>query len=152
MISRYLKSRQSGDTIIEVMAAITILGLALGAAFALSNRSYLTGVHTRDRTEALSLAQGQVEFLKDVGLTGNIGTLKAAYPNGEKFCFNDDTGDTVDAAGCTSYKNSIYNIAITYCSNPDAGCQENVFTVKADWIAGGTGNQNQLTIYYKAPQ
>ena len=137
--------RQSGDTIVEVMAAITIAGLAIGAAYALSNRSYLTGVHTRDRTEALSLAQAQVEILRDRGLTGNINSLKTPTP----FCFDDETNQTLALPDCGTYKDSIYDISVTYCDGSAADCEVGVFSVKTSWIAGGTGNQNQLELHYR---
>lgn len=138
-----------GDTIVEVMVSITVLGLALGAAYGLSNRSFNTAVHTHDRIEALSLAQGQVEFLKDRGLKGTINSLITQYGSAG-FCFNDTNNSTMNASACRAYRGSIYDLAISYCSGGACG-QPNVFTVKASWIATGRGQQNQLTIFYKPP-
>ncbi|HEX5395388.1 MAG TPA: hypothetical protein VFW52_03510 [Candidatus Saccharimonadales bacterium] len=153
-----MKRNQLGDTIVEVMAAITIIGLALGTAYALSNRSYKTGQSTVERSQALALAQGQVEFLKNLGLNGEIDNLLTTsnYGNGGKFCFRDDTGAVV-SAGTGSYcypygqsdNKSLYNIDISYCGG--GGCSPNVFTVTASWEALG-GRQNQLMVYYKAVQ
>jgi hypothetical protein len=138
------------------MAAITIIGLALATAYALSNRSFRTGQSTVERTQALALAQGQVEFLKNTGLNGEIDDLLATsnYGNGGKFCFRDDTGAVV-AAGSGSYcypygpgnNKTLYNIDVSYCSG--GGCETGVFTVTASWQALG-GGQNQLNVYYKA--
>jgi hypothetical protein len=142
------------------MAAITIIGLALATAYALSNRSFRTGQSTVERTQALALAQGQVEFLKNAGLNGEIDDLLAMsnYGNGGKFCFRDDTGAVV-AAGSGSYcdpygpstpppgDKTLYNIDVSYCSG--GGCESGVFTVTASWQALG-GGQNQLNVYYKA--
>ncbi|MBI2007832.1 hypothetical protein HYU82_03195 [Candidatus Saccharibacteria bacterium] len=138
MRTKFLKFRQAGDTIVEVMASITVLGLAMGAAYGLSNRSFNTAVHTHDRIEALSLAAGQIEFLKDRGLKNTIGTL----PSGQ-FCFNDSNGSTMGVSSCQAYRGSIYNIVISYSAN--------VFTVRTTWIAGGSGDQKQLTLFYKPP-
>ena len=155
MTYKNLKFKPAGDTIIEVMAAISILGLALGAAYGLSNRSFQTALHTHDRVEALSLAQGQIEFLKDKGLKSTINNLIAKYPNGEKFCFKDNDGTDVPATNdyCVSYgpdNASIYDISISYCDGSGGCAPVDVFTVQATWIAGGSGKQNQLTVYYKA--
>ena len=152
-----MRRDQRGDTIVEVMAAIAIIGLALGSAYALSNRSFRTGQGTVERTQALALAQGQVEFLKNLGLSGEIDDLLATsnYGTGGKFCFRDDTGAAV-AAGSGSYcypygppgSKTLFNIDISYCNG--AGCSPaNVFAVNATWQKLG-GGQNQLTVYYKA--
>jgi len=146
MTTRFLKFRQAGDTIVEVMASITVLGLALGAAYGLSNRSFNTAVHIHDRIEALSLAAGQIEFLKDRGLKSTIGTL----PSGQ-FCFNDTNGSTMGVSNCRAYRGSIYDIAVSYCDGSGGCGSANVFTVRATWIAGGSGDQKQLTLFYKPP-
>lgn len=167
MKNRYLTFRQAGDTIIEVMAAITILGLALGAAYGLSNRAFRTAVHSNDRVEALSLAQGQIEFLKNASLkapnvSGSINNIIATYNNNSPFCFKDSDGSNVPAGPtgddyCLNYgqgdssssTSSIYDISITYCDGSNGCAPTNVFTIQAKWIAGGSGSQNQLTLYYK---
>jgi hypothetical protein len=138
------------------MAAITIIGLALATAYALSNRSFRTGQSTVERTQALALAQGQVEFLKNLGLKGEINNLLVTsnYGTGGKFCFRDDTG-VAAAAGNGSYcytygpidYKTLYNLDISYCDG--SGCSPGgVFTITANWQALG-GGQNQLNVYYK---
>lgn len=147
--------KQAGDTIIEVMAAIAILGLAIGAAFSLSTRSFHSAVSTEEHTEALYLAQGQAEFLKNVGLNKSTAALLMNQNNGA-FCFDDSTGNASAAAStsgpCSSYKGSIYNVSITYCSGVGCGQQNaNVFTIQTNWTSSGTGTPNNVTIYYKPP-
>lgn len=149
--------RQAGDTIVEVLVAIAIMGLALGSAYALSNRSFRTAMHSKERTEALALAQGQVEFLRDTSLSDTIGSLLARYPSGTEFCFKEDDGsdETVTTGDdyCDSYgpsNNSLYNISVVYCDG-SAGCgPANVFTITATWIGAG-GGDNNLKLYYKPP-
>lgn len=142
-----MKRPQIGDTIVEVMAAITIIGLALATAYALSNRSFRTGVSTVERTQALALAQGQVEFLKNLRLND---LLSKPVASGQ-FCFRGDTGEAVNASTsdsyCSPYAGGLYNITITYSGA--AGTPPGVFTVNARWDALG-GGQNQLELYYKA--
>ncbi|MBI4033493.1 prepilin-type N-terminal cleavage/methylation domain-containing protein [Candidatus Saccharibacteria bacterium] len=141
-----------GDTIVEVLAAIAVLGLALGAAYALSNRAFNTSVNTNDRVVALALAQGQVEFLRNEGLKGATATqdLINRYPPGQKFCFRDTDGQTFFTSS-SSCKSGIYNISIAYCDGSAVCGSANVFTVKAAWSAAGSGSQQQLSIFYKPP-
>jgi prepilin-type N-terminal cleavage/methylation domain-containing protein len=58
------KTLQRGDTIVEVMIAMAVLGLVLASAFAISNRSYATGINAQERNEALKVAESQVELLR----------------------------------------------------------------------------------------
>jgi type II secretory pathway pseudopilin PulG len=55
---------QRGDTIVEVLIAMAVLGLVLASAFAISNRSYATGLNAQERNEALKIAESQVELLR----------------------------------------------------------------------------------------
>jgi type II secretory pathway pseudopilin PulG len=148
-----MRRNQIGDTIVEVMAAITIIGLALATAYALSNRSYRTGVSTVERTQALALAQGQVEFLKNLGLNGEINNLLTTsnFGTGGKFCFRSDNGQAVDANAtdtyCKPYAGGLYDVSITYSGS--AGSPPGVFTVNTSWDALG-GSRNKLEVYYKA--
>src|SRR3990172_4662728 len=99
------KLSSRGDTIVEVMLSITIMALALGGAYALSTRSFHTAQNTEERTEALALAEGQIEFLRNTGLRGNIGSLLATFPEGRGFCFQDSDGAAVaaDTDYCQKY-------------------------------------------------
>lgn len=146
-----------GDTIIEVLISIAIIGLALGAGYTLSNRSFHTGVGAVERSEALALAQGQVEFLKDAQLSGNMGTVQvfASDPaNQQTLCFNTTTGTKVSTATLPSntYTNTCkgidgrYDVNITY-NTP----LPNVFNILVAWTAFGGNGQDQLTLYYKVP-
>ena len=151
-----LKTRkfgQHGDTIVEVMVSITVMALALGAAYALSNRSFHTAQNTEERTEALAIAEGQIEFLRNAGLSGTIGNLIATYSGGGGFCFNDSDGATADESDdyCVSYgpdDASPYDIRISYCDGSGGCGQAGVFTVRASWIGFG-GGQQVLTLYFK---
>ena len=55
---------QSGDTIVEVVLAMTIIALVLGSASALANRSSRAMQDTQERSSALRVAQTQLERLK----------------------------------------------------------------------------------------
>ncbi|MBI4033492.1 hypothetical protein HY379_00655 [Candidatus Saccharibacteria bacterium] len=152
-----MSDRQTGDTIIEVMLAVTVMGVALAASYSLSNRSFHTAQNTQERTAALSLAQGQIEFLRDSYLSGTSGGLVTKYNEGQPFCFNDSNGTDVSADGspyCNNYGPSdnkgLYAVAITYCGG--SGCSPaGVFTVKTLWTGAGTASQNNVTLHYKLP-
>jgi type II secretory pathway pseudopilin PulG len=57
--------KQRGDTIIEVLLALTVVGLSLGIAYGITTRSLNIGQNAQERTEAVKLAESQIEILKN---------------------------------------------------------------------------------------
>ena len=64
MLKKLLKNNVAGDTIVEVMLALAILGLVLGGAYIVTNQSTLNERRAQERNIALQLAQGQIESMK----------------------------------------------------------------------------------------
>jgi hypothetical protein len=54
---------QAGDTIVEVLISIAILTLVLGGAYYTADRSYRNDQDSNEHTEALTIAESQVESL-----------------------------------------------------------------------------------------
>jgi hypothetical protein len=59
-----LRLFQRGDTLVEVLLAITIVSMVLGGAFALTRQSATTTQRAQERSEAINLAQQQTELLR----------------------------------------------------------------------------------------
>lgn len=57
-------NKNRGDTIVEVLISVAIAGAVIGGAFALATRSLRQGINASERTEALKIAEGQIEALK----------------------------------------------------------------------------------------
>jgi prepilin-type N-terminal cleavage/methylation domain-containing protein len=133
---------QSGDTMIEVLAAIAIIGVALAGGYALSSHSLRTGVDASQRSTALSLAQGQVEFLKNAVYTGTADTYADAE---QPFCIDDSNGEVLPASTCSTHY-SPYIVNITYDSTT------RVFIIKPSWVGLSSGDANELSLYYKYPE
>lgn len=56
--------QQTGDTIVEVVLALTVIAMVLGSASALASRSTRAMQTTQEHSVALRIAQSQLEFLK----------------------------------------------------------------------------------------
>jgi prepilin-type N-terminal cleavage/methylation domain-containing protein len=56
--------KQRGDTLIEVMIALAIIGSVIAISYATASRALRTGRAAQERTEALKLVEGQIETLK----------------------------------------------------------------------------------------
>lgn len=147
-----LTKSQRGDTIVEVMICIAVIGLALGTGYALTNRSFKYGLSAAERSQAQAIAQGQAEFIKNASLEG---TSTAYTSQTENFCIYDgnstagnDSGLAVGSAQtgsnvCQNFDGSIYTVRINYSSST------RVFTIKTLWDSSTSSSGNQTTLYYK---
>lgn len=59
---KYFKQR--GDTIVEVLLAMAVIGMVLGVAYGIANRSVAIGRSAQERSEALKFAESQLELIK----------------------------------------------------------------------------------------
>ncbi len=63
-----LRSDRRGETIVEVMFALVILSIVVGAAYTLSNRAVRIGQASIERTEAVNMVESQTEALRGIAL------------------------------------------------------------------------------------
>lgn len=78
---RLIKLRpQNGDTIVEVLIALSVLALILVAGYSISTRS-INGVRaSQERSEALRVAESQLEQIR--GLSAGVGTADKLKDSG----------------------------------------------------------------------
>lgn len=76
MVFRRDVQRDRGDTLVEVLLAMSVIGLVLGASYAIANRSLATGRNAQEQTEAVKLAESQLEFLR-----ANIADSDFVFPS-----------------------------------------------------------------------
>lgn len=170
-----LRRNQTGDTIVEVLVAITVVSAMLGVAFVTVNRASNNARQAQERGVATKLLESQVERLK-LAATATTGTtifnnLKAfciinqttvqdnnfslfsvpADPDADNFTVNYDSKCTLADDGTeyvagTSQSNPYY-IVITR-----SGLSNNNFTVYCRWPSvNATGNE-QASISYRINQ
>lgn len=59
-----LLKKDKGETIVEVLLAITVAAFALGTSYAIANKSLQKSLSARERNESSSIAQSQIASLK----------------------------------------------------------------------------------------
>jgi type II secretory pathway pseudopilin PulG len=94
MTKFFHKDAQRGDTIIEVLMALTVIGLIIGVFSVLSNESSSNLQQTQERGVAQRIARGQLEYLKSYVRTlqgTDISTVSALTEPG--FCMVSDNGE-----------------------------------------------------------
>jgi len=162
-----------GDTIIEVILCIAVLGLVMAAAYVSSTHSLDVGTDAGNRNRGLGFAQQQIEQIKYTEQTNDIANIQSQTGVGTHFCIdptsypisktvikvsstqfcaictkNDGTvdkyADPSSSPVCPSGEESIYSIYLSYDT-------QNVFTANAQWTAPNGSGIDTLTLYYKLP-
>jgi Tfp pilus assembly protein PilV len=143
-----LHRNSAGDTIVEVLIAVAVVSLVLGAAFAVVNRTLHNAQQAREHTEALNLLQGQLERVKALSkIPGNtVFTGSAVFCVSSTDVFTPIAGAVLPAASypaaCTSNAvNGGYNLGVIRGAN-------NTFTAKANWT-GPTGGAEEVSLIYR---
>jgi prepilin-type N-terminal cleavage/methylation domain-containing protein len=144
-ITRFKSLNNRGDTIVEVMVVLAILGLALGISYATANRSLLNARQAEENAQATHYVQSQIEILYNLASSPNA--LKPGafgYPgnndnagldptandiysaNGMAFCmpqpsvgtnlvFYDPIATPADPNASSCLVNNMYQVAVYYC-------------------------------------
>ena len=146
---RHLKQAgQAGDTIVEVMVVLAILGLAISISYATANRSLLNTRQAQESSQATELVQSQIEALRTLTGASDTPNIFQAGP----YCLvpispAPVTGPfyTLQPGGC-SIPSVPYQITVNWVNNPPA--QPDTFTITARWAdVTGQGNDTLTTIY-----
>lgn len=128
--------RQNGDTIVEVIISIAIVGLMLTTAYAITSRNNRSLVDAQERGQALKLVETQIEMLRSAG----------SFDPGTAKCFSGGS-PTNTAADCKLTSNGskaatgdvAFTLSITG-SNP--------YVIVAQWDSIISGVSN-VTVYYR---
>jgi prepilin-type N-terminal cleavage/methylation domain-containing protein len=153
---------QRGDTIIEVMIAMTIMGLVLATAFATANRSLGIGRAAQERAEALELTETQVELLRSANTEADsqlAAALNAHNPN-FLFCVRSDGAGIHQFATTTSQDDLADGTDPSYDSNCQQGFtgrygisikkSGDTYTIQAKWLRfGGGAELEKIELLYR---
>jgi prepilin-type N-terminal cleavage/methylation domain-containing protein len=130
-------SRNSrGDTIIEVMFAMAIIGVVLAAAYATASKNLQTSQLAKERTQATNIAEAQVEQLKSLG-AGIVDT---------SFCLDITQANAVITTTAETPEarciDGFYSKTITRAGNK--------YKVLVEWTppGGSDSNKANVTIFY----
>ncbi len=122
------KMTSRGDTVMEVIIALAVIGVVISAVYASASKSLTTARSSQERVEALMVAEGQVEQLRSLPAPGAL-SLPCLVGG-------------VASSACSS---GIYNIAITHPAPTT-----NVFMVKVSWNGVGSLGKQDLKLTYTA--
>ncbi len=146
-----LKANRRGDTIVEVLISIAILGIVLTAAYVSTSHSLQSGTDAGNRSVALGYAQQQIEYMKAIvanagGSTSTQNTDLTKTP-GSKFYISNN-GTTLNVVYCPSSPQvcpTITGTSYTVYEVYNTG----IYTLTVSWPRASGGSPNSLTLYYK---
>ncbi|HEY5442286.1 MAG TPA: type II secretion system protein [Candidatus Saccharimonadales bacterium] len=142
-IKPFKRGDHRGDTIVEVIIVLAILGSAISISYATANRSLLDARQAQEASQATELIQSQLESLRtmaDNPKLDNLGNPDPNYifpPAQQPFCLVVDNTGTSNIhfpadPGAPCHLNNLYDITITYHPSglvPVGGA----FTITATW-------------------
>jgi Tfp pilus assembly protein PilV len=147
---RMTRLHQCGDTIVEVLIAITIVSLILGGAYVTSHNSLDATEDAQEHASALQLAQAQIELLRAMATTGN-----SIFTTSTPFCIETNgtvkttvASCTVDSAGVVSgvAAQNIYLVQVISRSGSGAGPY--TFTAQGTW-PGLENKTDEVQLMYR---
>ncbi len=127
-----------GDTIVEVLIALTILSLAMSISYSITNSSITSLSAARSSAGATSILQSQIESLRTVDLSGwdNIKTYCIVNPNTLSV-------KTISPNNCLI--NSNYDIGIT---RTRTGSGPYTYKALAKWNVGNKQYTAEMAYVY----
>lgn len=144
--------RENGDTLVEVILAIALMSLVLVSAFNIIGSSYRTAMLSKERLEAVTLAQQQAErlrYLRDTQMSGDTYTAfnPAAFPQTGEL-LNADLSKRACGGACTD---GLYRTTLTVLPNSIAvpGNTLKTYSIKVEWTQAGTTDTNNTEIIFK---
>ena len=165
---------QRGDTIVEVLIALAVIGLTISTGYSIATRS-LNGVQvSNERSEATKVAEGQIERL-----IASVRGGESVGPTGSNpaFCFfinsigETETRDVVTVAApgvagdygdCQDGPDGRYKIAILEETNMNVPCYNDSgppskltaseYAVNVQWDRIGGGQQQVVELNYRIPR
>jgi Tfp pilus assembly protein PilV len=158
-----LRRHSTGDTIVEVLIAMTVVAGVLGASYTVVNRTMANARQAQEHTEALQVANKQTEYIATLAASDSAADLYDDTHTPQFNCADKDSGALVQqpalrnpssdaeaayAAGCVSDGPVHYLTAFEYVTPGMAS--KNYFKVYVTW-ASVTGHGNdQVTLVYRA--
>ena len=146
---------QRGDTIVEVLFALAILGAVLGSSYVVVSRNVITNRTAQERLQAVKIAESQFEKLKiKVASDDTMYDRTGFCLTNQNAAVLDTTNDCkMDAAGDATTEQPQYRVAITrdaylpFGGNPRAGTR---FKITVTWLNVRGSGDDTLDYFYEA--
>jgi prepilin-type N-terminal cleavage/methylation domain-containing protein len=165
---RRLRNSQAGDTIIEVLIATAIVGLAIALAYGVANRSIRAARQAQERVEAVKIAETQLESMKAIASNEDPADDSKVFDDNRLFCIGTDnerknfsawtTAPALDAdplsasdypVDCVQGEGSRYHVSVKATELSGAVSPRYQFTVTVRWFGFGNLRKEQTVVEYR---
>ncbi|MFO0781874.1 MAG: type II secretion system protein [Candidatus Saccharimonadales bacterium] len=140
------KLASRGDTIVEVMIVLAVLGMAISICYATANRSLTDSRQAQENSEASEIAISQIEQLRAHGGLDHS-DANSPYSGASEFCYKDDDGARSNDVSGLDCKRDLYNFRVQRTGSPS----DNGFTVTVSWDNVRGDGQDTVTMKYRLP-
>lgn len=163
-LRRRRRLNSAGDTIVEVLIVLAVLGLAMSVSYATANRGLQKSRTAQEHSQALGLMNSQIELLRSTFAKQNGAAIEAQAATGP-FCLSVTGGDVVTTAipntGPNAFNENIALDPLTAAEYQGACRQENlyhisivgrgggVYDVRVRWEGLGQQGRQQTELTYK---
>ena len=140
--------KERGDTIIEVLMAMTIIGLTFAIGFNIANNGLQTGRAATERGEALKIAETQVEVLKASLSDDVVDDFEVSTP----YCVltlntREQNPASVPGSNCNNLNGSFYNVRLDY--NAPSGGDPASYRSSVTWDAPNSEVPAVVELFYR---
>ena len=150
-----VRLNQAGETIVEVMMSIAMLSIAIVGSIVVARQSLLIGQAANERTQAVKIAETQVERLKAASLSSTVGTGVFGFTG--SFCIREDltlvTAPTSNQADCsnTYFPSSSLSVTIDYDATGPTGSpfDDDLFVISVSWDNVRGEGRDSIVIDYR---
>lgn len=132
---------QRGDTIVEVLIAVAVLSAVLATSYAIVGRNTKSYQQVNEHTEALKLAETQLERLGSIAKGDDTGLKDSVFTGTAPFCIG---AGTVTAGNCTAGPDGRYRVRVER-PNPDR------FEAVVEWDGINSGT-DRVSLSYRISQ
>lgn len=157
-----LRRYQTGETILEVLISLAVLGLILGVSYALASRSLRGSQDAQERTVASQLAQSQIEVIKTYAIeaevmaaAGDASMVNALFPGSTAtFCVRTDL-TSVNArtlplpAADPACRQDIYSVQVEVVPVPGEPLPTFDYLARVQWESGVSSITNEALLRYR---
>jgi Tfp pilus assembly protein PilV len=155
----HVKLGNRGDTIVEVLIAIAVLGAALGGAYVTANRNSLTNRASQERLEAVKVAESQLERLKALSSSSETQANLIFNPPATDFCVTQanqtvtasSASCLVDSSGNSGTGSARYQVSIEKGADitTPVGVEGAIFTISVNWSSVRANANEALSYKYE---
>lgn len=156
---------QAGDTIIEVLLAVAVVGLTIASAYGIASLALRNSRQAQERGEALKIAESQIEGLRAIAANEDSSDDDIVFPTSgfETFCLDGITkvtgftsdwdrelqNDNLELGYPADCKRGLYHVAIDASDSVFAITGLYDYRVTVRWNSLGNDRKNEIVMSYR---